>query len=273
MDVPPQAPLPVWQISSASPDPAGGYDIAFSPDTLLHRVHVQTDGTSQALTTITLNDPESNATFHRLRMNPKFPNIVMYKRNQTGATAAQVELWVVDLNTCTNSACSASQIKNLVASLPGPNGQTPKADHMAWSPDGLHVAFLEPDIGDFWIARNVVNANGTLNSGLTLQELGPFADPQITADYCVFPPDWPNKTVLACVAGPGSMSNPKTFYLMSSDGVGTMKLLAASDAQIITINGTPMMQFVQDDQHLMVNSDRTGNPEVYLLSGFTLSVP
>jgi hypothetical protein len=273
LDVKPQSPLPVWEISPSSPDPAGGVDIAFSPDTLLHRVHVQTDGTSQILPTFTLNDPESADTFHRLRMNPKFPNIVLYKRNQSGGTAATVELWLVDLNTCANSSCSAAQITNLVANLPTKNGETPKGDHLSWSPDGLHIAFLEPDIGDFWFAANVVNANGTLNPNFTLTELGPFTSPQTTADYCVFPPTWPTATILACVAGPASMSHPGTYYLMSSDGKGTMKLLAASDAQILTINGTPMMQFVQDDQHLVTNSDRTGTPQVYNVSGFTLSVP
>ena len=117
----------------------------------------------------------------------------------------------------------------------------------------------------------MVNSNGTLNDAFTLQELGPFTN--MTADYCVFPPDWPTSTVLACIAGPASPSDAKTLYLMSSDGKGTTKLLAASDAPVLTINGTPMPQFAQDDQHLMFNSDRTGIPQIYLITGFTLTVP
>ncbi len=273
LDVPPQSPLPVWEISGSSPDPAGGQDIAFSPDTVLHRVHVLTNGTSQALSIITLNDPENGTTFHRIRLNPKFPNIVMYKRNVLGGTTAQPEAWIVDLNTCANNACSASQIINVVANLKGPAGLQALAGHINWSPDGLDILFSEPDIADYWIARNVVNSSGTINNAFTLQELGPFVKPEITADYCVFPPDWPNSTVLACLAGPASASNPKTLYLMSSDGKGTIKLLADTDALVLTIDGTPMPQFVQDDQHLMFNSDRTGIPQIYLISGFTLTVP
>src|SRR5208282_4511959 len=86
LDAAPMAGLSVWEISTSSPDPAGGQDIAFSPDTLMHFVHVPTSGPSQLLPTITLSDPEcpnasTCATFHRIRLNPKFPNIVMYKRN------------------------------------------------------------------------------------------------------------------------------------------------------------------------------------------------
>jgi hypothetical protein len=273
VDLKVQAPLPVWEISTSSPDAAGGQDIAFSPDTLMHRVHVLADGTSQALPTITLNDPESSATFHRLRLNPKFPNIVMYKRNEISGTTAEPEAWLADINTCVNGTCSASQIINVVQKLIGPAGQTAKAGHITWSPDGLDVLFSETDIADYWIARNVVNSNGTLNAAFTLQELGPFVKPQITADYCALPPEWPTATVLACLAGPASPSNAKTLYLMSSDGLGTVKILTATDAQVLTIAGTPMPQFVQDSTHLMFNSDRTGLTQIYLVSGFTASVP
>jgi hypothetical protein len=273
VDLPVQEPLSVEEISSSSPDPAGGLDIAFSPDTLVHRVHVQTDGSSEILPTITLNDPENNATMHRLRMNPKFPNIIMYKRNQTGGSTAQPEVWLVDLNTCPNGICAAGAIINIVANLPTPQGQTPEGGHTSWSPDGLDIAFSEPDIADYWIARNVVNADGSMNAGFTLQELGPFVKPQITADYCAFPPDWPASTVLACLAGPASTTDAKALYLMSSDGLGTMKMLAATDAPVLTIYGTPMPQYAQDNTHLMFNSDRTGIPQIYLVSGFTASVP
>ncbi len=297
LDAAPQAGLTVWEISTSSPDPAGGQDIAFSPDLLLHIVPTQCAPQSPpcAITSYTLNDPESATTFHRIRLNPKYPNIVMYKRNGDcvdGTNTVCPELWLVDLNTCTTHTCAASNIVNVVQNLPVPAGVTPKAGHVIWSPDGLDIAFSESDIGDFWIARNVVTADGTLNltngqiPQSSLQELGPLVVAgisQITANYCVFPHDWSesNREPIACISGPASLSTPTTFYLLSSDGKGTMKLLAASDAQVLTINGTPMPQFAQDDQHLLFNSDRnTGTAampinevEVYLISGFTLTVP
>lgn len=269
LQLPPIAPLPVWEISSSSPDPAGGQDILFSPDTLLHRVHVQANGTpvSPLPAPITLNDPENTATFHRLRLNPKFPNILMYKRNDiAGATGATPELWLVDLNTCANNTCAASGIINVVA-----NTKNQLAGHINWSPDGLDIAFSDPDIADYWLARNVVNSDGTINQGFTMQELGPFSG--MTSDYCVFPPDWPASTIVACIAGPASPTNAKTFYLMSTDGTGTTKLLASSDAQVLAITGTPMPRFAQDDTHILFNSDKTGGVQVYMISGFTLSVP
>jgi hypothetical protein len=271
LDAAPMKPLPVWEISTASPDPAGGEDIAFSPDTLVHRIHVETNGTSVPLQAMTMNDPENSATFHRLRMNPKFPNIVMYKRNEPGGTTAQPETWLADLNTCASGNCAAAAISNIVAKMAVTGGRTPKAGHINWSPDGLDILFSEPDIADYWIARNVVNSNGTVNKNFTLQELGLHNG--MTADYCAYPPNWPTATVLACLAGPASPNHANTFYLMSSDGKGTIKLLASSDAPVLTIAGTPMPQFAQDGQHLMFNSDRTGIPQIYMIKGFTLTVP
>lgn len=265
----PVAPLPVWEISSSSPDAAGGQDIVFSPDTLLHRVHVQANGTpaSPLPAPITLSDPENTATFHRLRLNPKFPNILMYKRNDiAGVTGATPELWLVDLNSCANNTCAASSIINVVA-----NSKNQLAGHINWSPDGLDIAFSDPDIADYWLAGNIINSDGTINPAFTLQELGPFSG--MTSDYCVFPPDWPASTIVACIAGPASPTNAKTFYLMSTDGKGTTKLLASSDAQVLTIDGTPMPRFAQDDTHILFNSDKTGGVQVYMISGFTLSVP
>ena len=265
----PIAPLPVWEISSSSPDPTGGQDIAFSPDTLLHLVHVQANGTpvSPLPTPITLDDPENTGTFHRLRLNPKFPNILMYKRNDVaGVTGATSELWLVDLNTCANSTCPAANIINVVA-----NTTSHLAGHINWSPDGLDIAFSDPDIADYWMARNIVNSDGTINQAFTMQELGPFIP--MTADYCVFPPDWPTSTIMACLAGPQSTLYPKYFYLMSTDGAGTTKLLASSDAQVLAITGTPMPRFAQDDTHILFNSDKTGGVQVYMISGFTLTVP
>jgi Abnormal spindle-like microcephaly-assoc'd, ASPM-SPD-2-Hydin/WD40-like Beta Propeller Repeat len=271
VDLAAQSPLPVWEISGASPDAAGGYDIAFSPDKVVHRVHVLANGTSEMLQTITMGDPENNATFHRLRLNPKFPNIVMYKRNSSAGTTAQPEVWLVDLNTCSNGTCAAANTINVVAKINPPPGDVPKGGHIAWSPDGLTIAFSEPDIADYWLAKNIVNANGTINSAFTLQEIGPFSS--MTADYCAFPPEWPSVTVMACLAGPASTLNAKTMYLMSTDGSGTIKLLTATDAQVLTIAGTPMPQFMQDSTHLMFNSDRTGLPQIYVASGFTATVP
>jgi hypothetical protein len=271
--VAPTAPLPVWEISSSSPDPAGGQDIAFSPDTLLHMVHVKADGTSvlPLPSPITLEDPESAATFHRLRLNPKFPNIVMYKRNGVaGGTGVGPELWVVDLNTCANNTCPVGNIVDVGAAKGA--GNSGLSGHLNWSPDGLDIAFNDSDRADYWLVKNVVNPDGSFNPGFTLLDLGPALG-TITADYCVFPPDWPASTILACLAGPASPIYAKYFYLLSTDGTGTTKLLSSSDAPVLGISGTPMPRFAQDDTHILFNSDKTGGVQVYLISGFTLTVP
>jgi hypothetical protein len=250
--VPAQQPNPVWQLSTTSIDKTSGKDIiAFSPDNLLHRV--QEDST--LLGTLALPDPENANTFHRIRLNPQFPNILAYKRNGAGTTATP-ELWLMDLN-------NPTVVYNVV------NGTTHQAGHPIWSPDGSKLLFLDPQSADYWMV-NAVNPDSSIASSasgtFTITRLGPPQGSEMTANFCVMSPD-PSVQEVACMVGPASRTHANTVFLMKTDGSGSFQLLTSTDAQIRSSAGTPLLQW-PDAGHILFNSDKTGSVQVYVVTGF-----
>jgi len=239
--VPPAAQL---IISTSSIDPVSGHNvIAFSEGTILHRV--LDDGTE--LPDITLGDAENANVFHRMRLNPVFSNILWYKRDQPLPNPngeAEPEIWVVNL-----------QSPNTVYSV---TGGVP-ADHNSWSNNGMNIGYIA---NGFWSIANVLNSQGSFlqNGGVfTNTEIGP-SNGSFTVDFCDLSPD---SSVYVCA------ENYQAIYLMSLDGTQT-KFLATpdSDPTEAIYNGIPKPRFL-DMQHIIFSSDRTGIPQVYVISGFT----
>jgi uncharacterized protein (TIGR03437 family) len=249
--VPAQTP-PTLVISTSSLDPASGKNvIAWSEANVLHRV--LEDGT--ALSDVTLGDPENANVFHRIRLNPVFPNILWYKRDQPLPNpdgVAEPEIWVVDLRS-----------PNAVYSLTG----TLAADHNAWSPDGREIGYH--DQNGNWYVADVLNSDGTFklaNGAFTSVKIGPPAPFVSDANYCVWAPDG---SVFLCTTGAAHPGTP--IYLMSLDGSKTM-YLSATDSAAASDAGIPKAGFL-DMTHIVFSSDRTGTPQVYILSGFSTAFP
>ena len=247
----PIPPAPALMISTSSLDPATQKNvIAFSEGSILHRV--LDDGT--ALPDLTLGDPENANDFHRLRLNPVFPNVMWYKRDQplpNPNAVALPEIWIVDLNS-----------PNTVYSLAGSANGVPLAvDHPSWSNDGTKLGFIYQ--GYWWVA-NVLNPDGTFNFNASDTKIGPPASSGYCVDFCTLSPDG---SAYVCAYG------YKSIYLMSPDGKQT-KFLANSDASSTgkIYNGIPKPRFL-DMQHIIFSSDKTGLPEVYVLTGFTTTFP
>ncbi len=238
-------------ISTSSLDPTTGKNvIAYAGDPLLRRV--LDDAT--ALPTVTLGDPENANVFHRMRLNPKFPSILWYKRDQPSPDpggVAEPEIWVVNLNS-----------PNTVYSVTGSTA----ADHATWSPDGTQLGY---HLGGLWYLANVLKSDGTFNvasSGtFTSTKIGPPRGFIADANYCTWAPDG---SVYVCTGGasPGS-----AVFLMSLDGTQT-KYLSASDSTGTVDAGLPKARFL-DMQHIMFASDRTGTPQIYVITGFTTTFP
>jgi hypothetical protein len=243
----PVVPLPAIVISTSSVDSTTGHNvIAYSGDTLLHR----TLDNGTALPVITLGDSENGNVFHRMRLNPVFPNVLWYKRDQPLPNpdgAAEPEIWVVNLNS-----------PNTVYSL---SGSTP-ADHASWSPDGTEIGY---HVNGVWYTARVLNSDGTFNlngsGGFTSTKIGPPTGFVADANYCVWAPDG---SIYVCTGGavPGS-----PVYLMSLDGTQT-KYVSATDSTGTVDAGIPKAQFL-DMQHILFSSDRSGTPQVYIITGFT----
>jgi hypothetical protein len=243
----PVAPLPTIVISTSSVDTTTRHNvIAYSGDTLLHRV--LDDGT--ALPAITLGDAENGNVFHRMRLNPVFTNVLWYKRDQplpNPSGAAEPEIWMVNLNS-----------PNTVYSV---SGSTP-ADHASWSLDGTEIGY---HVAGVWYTASVLNSDGTFNlngsGGFTSTKIGPPSGFVADANYCVWAPDG---SVYVCTGGavPGS-----PVYLMSLDGTQT-KYLSATDSTGKVDAGIPKALFL-DMRHILFSSDRSGTPQVYVITGFT----
>ena len=243
------APAGALIISTSSFDSTSGHNvIAFSEGSELHEV--LDDGT--ALPDLTLGDPENQDVFHRMRLNPVFPNILWYKRDQPAPDPggiAQPEIWVVNL-----------QSPNTVYSVTG----SIAADHASWSKDGTKLGYI---YNGFWYQADVLNSDGSfnLNSGaFTLTEIGPAQSSGYTVDFCNLSPDG---SVYVC------SESYRAIYLMSLDGTQT-KFLASPDSSSTgaIYNGIPKPRFL-DMQHIVFSSDRTGSAQVYVITGFTTTFP
>jgi hypothetical protein len=240
-------------ISNASIDSTGHNVIAFSEGMVVHRVY--DDGTLITPDPITLQDPENTDVFHRMRLNPKFPNIMWYKRDAPSpnpAGNAQEEIWIVDLNN-----------PGTFYSLSGSTGPTsPAIDHASWSNDGTKLGYIEVLSGLWWVA-DVLNPDGTFNVGanntFTLTQIGPPSADHLTVDFCNLSPD---SSVYVCAQGGNGI------YLMSPNGsLQTPPLLVDPGAPGAIYNGIPKPQFL-DMQHILYSSDSTGLPQIYILTGF-----
>jgi hypothetical protein len=234
-------------ISNSSIDRATGKNvIAFSEGKILHRV--LDDGT--ALDDLELGDPEKDNVFHRMRLNPVFPNILCYKRdrplpNPNGV--AEPEIWIVNLNT-------PGTVYNVTGSIP--------ADHTSWSLDGTQLGYI---YGGQWHVAKVLNPDGTFaqtNGEFKLHLVGPSFSTGLSVNFCNISPDG---AVYVCVKGPSAV------YLMSLDGT-RVKVLANPRATGRIYNGIPKPQFL-DMQHIIFASDRTGTAQLYVITGFTTTIP
>jgi hypothetical protein len=243
------APAQALIISTSSIDATGHNVIAFSEGTQLHRV--RDDGT--ALPDLTLGDSEDANVFHRMRLNPVFPNVLWYKRDQPAPNpngVAEPEIWVVDL-----------QSPNTVYSVTG----SIAADHDSWSKDGTQLGYIDNGL---WHVADVLKSDGSFNvnssGSFTLTDIGPPSSSGFSVDFCNLSPDG---SVYVCA------ESYKAVYLMSLDGSQT-KFLASPDSSPTgaIYNGIPKPSFL-DMQHIIFSSDRTGTPQVYVITGFTTTFP
>jgi hypothetical protein len=235
-------------ISTSSIDPTTNHNvIAFSEGTILHRV--LDDGTE--LPDIALGDPENVNVFHRMRLNPVFSNMLWYKRDDPAPNpdgVAEPEIWVVNLQ-------SPGTVYSVTGTVP--------ADHNSWSNNGMNIGYITNGL---WYVANVLNSAGSFiqnNGSFATTEIGP-SNGSFSVDFCDLSPDG---SVYVCA------ESYQAVYLMSLDGTQT-KFLASPDSSPTgaIYNGIPKPRFL-DMQHIIFSSDRTGIPQVYVISGFTTTFP
>jgi hypothetical protein len=262
------------KVSTTTIDPKSGKNvIGYAESNVLRRV--LEDGSR--LPDVNLPDPENEFPFHILRLNPKFPNIVFYRRNKPGERFGTDSLWVADLS-------SPGKAYDLAANYA-------KLAHPAWSEDGLQIGFR--DRSGRWYAADAVRSDGTLNisrSSFPVKSIGP-RDKGLDAQFCSWPPD--NSQFLCITSRTGSDSK---IFLMALDG-SAIKVLASTDLHAQSrepararggkfmrgpgrgrpaeggeeggMQGDTWARYLGDNQHIIFHSNRTGKPEVYAIGNFT----
>jgi Tol biopolymer transport system component len=232
------------QISTSSVE-GGKNVIAFANSSILHRV--LEDGS--ALRDINLSDAESGDNFHRIRLNPKFSNILFYRRNEPGSHFNSNSLYVADLR-------NPRKIYNLAS-------EYMRIGHMLWSPDGLQIGFNAED--GQWHIADVVRSDGSINADgqgkFPIRTVGPRQGRSLLPQFC----SWsPAGNLLVCITretGGGSK-----IFLMSSDG--RAQVLASADVEESRngMQGDTWAQFLGDERHVIFHSNRSGRPELYIIS-------
>lgn len=243
--------------STSQIDPTTGLNVfAFSEGVTLRTV--ESDGSH--LQAVNFSDPYglNGQVFHRLRLNPVFPNKVWYKRDAANPNPngnATPEIWVADIT-------QPTAVYN--AAIVG--GAGVPADHNSWSPDGTTIGF---EYNGLWYTIKVLNADGSWVNGGTFGSatlVGPPAASGLTVDYCSWAPDG---SEYVCTRGPHNTAPVfgGEVYLMSLNGQTTIPL-AYTDSTGAVDDGIPKAHF-GDMQHIYFSSDRTGTPELYVITGFS----
>ena len=230
----------------------------------------------------TIPDPYGSpwATFHHLKPNPKFPNVIAYLWDQLNGTIGTPETYVANLDD---------------PDAPYLAFNSTNQGHENWAPNGEQ---LGDEDWPYWIAASVVGPNGSITpssqqanytyplssplySEFNIQKIGPnivtansSASLEYAPQYCAWAPD---SNLLACssISGnrTGSQYGNKPIYLLYLNG--TAKFLASTDSQLKSYWGEPALVFLNDTNHIVYRSDRDGSPQLYeitLGAGFVGSV-
>ena len=238
---------PDVEISTASYDAVGRrWVLGFAAAGTFYRVAA--DGTD--LGAAALTDPNPTRTFHRLRLDPACPNLLMYRRNVPGTNQAEDTIYLADL--------ARDPIVALALNPPGV-----KANHMVWSPDGSQIGYSAKTGASFAVATVADPAACTL----VPQADQSFATTNIKAtthasDFCAWSPDG---AMLVCDSNcldPGAATD--TVYLMSFAGDTVDVVDTERDCTGLTLESQPDAHFAADAGHLLFVTDRGGSAEVYM---------
>jgi hypothetical protein len=242
---------------------AGKYLLAFSVSHTLYLVWH--DGTApyggQEPQAIPLTDTEKESSFHRIRLNPRFSNLIMYRQNPLNSKAkdgASKNLWVIDW--------TVSPLKSVQWH------DHAKGPHMLWTPDGQHVA-----VDRLWTEFELASADGKLIAGLSpstvrSREIGPFGkeDPNyVPVFYGSYSADG---SLVAIATRPDGDQGGK-IWLMDR-ATGKVRYLARALSFRPVTSGQPRLGFFNGNTGIAFSTDKgwgsssSAPPQIYTITGF-----
>ncbi len=214
-----------WAPPSSTPR---GDVLVYAVDNIAHTIY----GDGSADTPLQFSDPYLSDRFHRIRLSPSHPNLILYNRERP--QLRHHPLWVYDTET-----------KHTYV-------PTENASHMLWAPDGLHIAYQGGNDFRFHMVRYDGTDDRVLDPGV-----------KEGTEYCSFAPEG---DVLACanVDTTGRMPFPESIFLLSADGTNRVAYVCKHNAQRLDYWGWPALVFAQDRYHIVFRSDASGTPQVYI---------
>jgi len=234
------------------------YAIAFSINSRLYIVFsdgAAPDGSKPPLE-IELADEGKNISFHRIRLNPAYSNILMYRRNK--APKGQKEksesdpahkMFVVDWKKAD---------KRPVAWYDHEKG----GPHPAWSSDGEKIGLQQ---NGAWTEYSIIK-NGGIVEGLSpvtakVKKIGPFSETNVKYS-AVFYGTYSKNGKKIAVATRSETDEGGKIYLMDAE-TGVVKYLCKTLFHGPETDGQPRLRFINDDKNIIFSTDKSyGRSEV-----------
>ncbi|MBD2089222.1 hypothetical protein H6F67_05070 [Microcoleus sp. FACHB-1515] len=235
------------------------YLIAFSIDNALYLVYqdgIAPNGQS-APQQIPLGDSENANSFHRIRLNPRFPHILLYRRNPAAGDRDDPSdnIWVSDWT----KAPIAQQWFN-----------KNDAPHSIWTPDGLRVG-----IDRIWTEYTIVQPDGTLIPNLTpasvqSRQIGPFGKGDSNYASVFYGSYSPDGREIAIATQPEAHAGGKIWLMNAETGAVRYLTEALSLGPVET--GQPRLGFFNGNRGIAFSSDRSWGkstsapPQIYTIT-------
>ena len=199
-----------------------------------------------------------DGSFHRVRLNPVFPNLVYYRYNETR------DNWVIDWT------------------APKPKGvlfnETKLSVHASWTPDGTKVAGKEGPRGSgAWVERTVTDRDGHILSTADYRTVekrvvGPFGQGDAKYPGIFYASYSPDGSLIA-VATDYRSEPGGTLWLMDAR-TGTPRFICKARYVGPVTQGQPRLGFFRGEQGLAFSTDNSVGlpeskpPQVYVVNGF-----
>ncbi|MCP3141812.1 CBM96 family carbohydrate-binding protein [Pyxidicoccus xibeiensis] len=266
--------------------------IAFATDAQVHRIKGKGAGSLWAsMGDVALSDPYSHEPFHRLRLSPTCPNILMYSRNRSTDGKGRKDIYLADLDRGGPPYYLGYGQDAFDAGL---TSFRKIPSHEMWSNDGLRVSYTQAVGNDHEPRRLVigdilnpdctfrtVNPDGTSNlegtsgiagrtfKGRVLNNWDDGDGHSYVPKFCSWSAD---DDLFACsgyklVPAPdaGFVEGPSAIFVMNPS-TGYMRFLTTTDEQPgqHPYHGQSHLQFAGNKTTILFDSDRSGMPaQVY----------
>ena len=240
------------------------YIIAFSINNHLYVIQANGQGPNgkPGPQEIQLNDPEVENTFHRIRLNPKYSNLIFYRRNakkQEALASSSPNLWVTDWSKPTEK--------------PTLWHNQAKGVHMVWTPEGENIA-----TAGTWTEYHVVNNQGNIIPGINpdtvkTRQIGPFGKGNPAYARIFYGSYSPDGALIAIATRPDSDDGGK-LWLMNRQ-TGQVTYLAKSRSHGPIPCGQPRLGFFSGNRGIAFSTDNSWaepiwkEPQVYTITGFS----